>query len=49
MGQYIKEKKKINIKDKKEKINMKEKWKIIEGFPKYLISNKGRIKILSTL
>ena len=28
---------------------MKEKWKIIEGFPKYLISNKGRIKILSTL
>ena len=40
-GQYIK--------DKKEKINMKEKWKIIEGFPRYLISNKGRIKILSTL
>ena len=28
---------------------MKEKWKIIEEFPKYLISNKGRIKILSTL
>ena len=28
---------------------MKEKWKIIEGFPKYLVSNKGRIKILSTL
>ena len=28
---------------------MKEKWKIIEEFPRYLISNKGRIKILSTL
>ena len=28
---------------------MKEKWKIIEEFPKYLISNEGRIKILSTL
>ena len=28
---------------------MKEKWKIIEEFPKYLVSNKGRIKILSTL
>ena len=28
---------------------MKEKWKTIEEFPKYLISNKGRIKILSTL
>lgn len=28
---------------------MKEKWKIIEEFPKYLISNKGRIKILNTL
>ena len=28
---------------------MKEKWKIIEEFPKYLISNKGRIKIISTL
>ena len=48
-GAIYKRKEKINIKDKKEKINMKEKWKIIEGFPKYLISNKGRIKILSTL
>lgn len=28
---------------------MKEKWKIIEEFPKYLISSKGRIKIISTL
>ena len=28
---------------------MEEKWKIIEEFPRYLISNKGRIKILSTL
>ena len=28
---------------------MKERGKIIEEFPKYLISNKGRIKILSTL
>ncbi len=28
---------------------MKEKWKIIEEFPKYLISNRGRIKILNTL
>lgn len=28
---------------------MKEKWKIIEEFLKYLIRNKGRIKILSTL
>ena len=27
----------------------KEFWKIIEEFPKYLVSNKGRIKILSTL
>ena len=25
------------------------KWKIIEEFPKYLISNEGRIKIVSTL
>ena len=28
---------------------MKEKWKIMEEFPKYLISNKGRIKTLNTL
>ena len=28
---------------------MEEKWKIIEEFPRYLISNKRRIKILSTL
>lgn len=28
---------------------MKERWKIIEEFPKYLISNKGRIKTINTL
>lgn len=28
---------------------MKERWKIIEEFPKYLISNKGDIKFLETL
>lgn len=28
---------------------MKERWKIIEEFPKYLISNKGNIKVLETL
>src|SRR5699024_3781240 len=39
----------VIYKRKKEKINMKEKWKIIEEFPKYLISNEGRIKILITL
>ena len=27
---------------------MKERWKIIEEFPKYLISNKGNIKVLET-
>lgn len=28
---------------------MKEKWKVIEGFSNYLISNKGRVKIVETL
>ena len=40
------------IKKKKEKINMKERkefWKIIEGFPDYLISNKGNLKSVKTL
>src|SRR5699024_3201853 len=44
----MKEKGEINMKEKGE-INMKEKGEIIEEFPKYLVSNKGRIKILSTL
>ena len=36
-------------KKRKGENKMKEKWKIIEEFPKYLISNKGRIKTLNTL
>lgn len=28
---------------------MKEKWKVIKGFSNYLISNKGRVKIVETL
>ena len=42
-GAIYKRKEKINIKERKEF------WKIIEGFPNYLISNKGNLKSVKTL